>query len=104
MYYTEDASLEVKGQQGLIFPASHLSGPATKEFQSSFPFEVPLRGCHLPLLATNGSCPLPLSSILQSPPSGSGLLPILEVLVEELNSNHHDMKTTVWVGTQDYLY
>ena len=47
MYYTEDASLEVKVQQGLIFPVSHLSGPATKEFQSSFPFEVFLWGCHL---------------------------------------------------------
>ena len=47
MYYTEDALLEVKGQQGLIFPVSHLSGPATKEFQSSFPFEVFLWGCHL---------------------------------------------------------
>ena len=44
---TEDASLEVKGQQGLIFPASHHSGPATKEFQSSFLFEVLLQGCHL---------------------------------------------------------
>ena len=44
---TEDASLEVKGRQGLIFPASHHSVPATKKFQSAFPFEVLLRGCHL---------------------------------------------------------
>ena len=33
--------------------------------------------------------------LLQSPPSGSGLLPIPEVLVEQPNSNRHDVMTTV---------
>ena len=89
--------MEVKGQQGLIFLASHHSGPVTKEFQS-FPFEVFLWGCHLDV---HVGPPLPAApvlchgSVLQSPPRGSGLLPILEVLAEQPNSNYHDVMATL---------